>query len=234
MPNGFNFWTPMTDAASQSWLYAYQQQNNANNKPQLQGIGVSHEPSPWMGDRNQLAFLPAAGGATPNATLGTRALEFTHDDETAQPDYYGVTFTNGIQAEVTPTDHGAVLRFSYATDQGQVLVDSVSGDAKLAYDAASGTLSGWVDGGSGLSAAARACSSPGRSTACPARSGPPRATAPTPGSRRSTPRRTRPSSSAWPRPSSARTRRARTSTSRSRAGPSRTCAPRRSPPGTTA
>ncbi|MET4226371.1 GH92 family glycosyl hydrolase [Oerskovia enterophila] len=152
VPNGFNFWTPMTDAASQSWLYAYQQQNNANNKPQLQGIGVSHEPSPWMGDRNQLAFLPAAGGGTPNATLGTRALEFTHDDETAQPDYYGVRFTNGIQAEVTPTDHGAVLRFSYATDQGQVLVDSVSGDAKLAYDAASGTLSGWVDGGSGLSA----------------------------------------------------------------------------------
>ncbi|ROS79206.1 GH92 family glycosyl hydrolase [Cellulomonas sp. PhB143] len=151
VPNGFNFWTPMTDAGSQSWLYAYQQQNNAQNVPVMQGIGASHEPSPWMGDRNQLAFLPAEGGGVPDATLAKRGLPFSHDDETAQPDYYGVTFANGISAEVAPTDHAAVLRFTYDTAQGQVLMDKVAGDAKLSVDAA-GTVSGWVDGGSGLSA----------------------------------------------------------------------------------
>ncbi len=38
-PNGFNFWTPYTNASSQSWLYEYHKANNANNKPVLQASG---------------------------------------------------------------------------------------------------------------------------------------------------------------------------------------------------
>ncbi|WP_265521697.1 GH92 family glycosyl hydrolase [Oerskovia flava] len=153
VPNGFNFWVPMTNASSQSWLYEYQKGNDAQNRPVLQGLGISHEPSPWMGDRNQLAFLPADGAsATPSATLSARGLSFDHADETAQPDYYGVTFTNGIELEVAPSDHGAVLRFTYETDAGQVLVDRVAGDANVTLDPETGELTGWVDNGSGLSA----------------------------------------------------------------------------------
>ncbi|WP_409141251.1 GH92 family glycosyl hydrolase [Cellulosimicrobium sp. RS] len=150
-PNGFNFWTPYTNASSQSWLYEYHKANNANNKPVLQGFGISHEPSPWMGDRNQLTFLPSTASGTPDATLSTRGLEFDHADETARPDYYGVTFTNGSAIEATPTDHGAVLRFSYPGAKGHVLVDKVDGSSKLTYDQATGTISGWVENGSGLS-----------------------------------------------------------------------------------
>ena len=40
--------------ASNSWEYYYQQANNDDNNPELQGFSISHEPSPWMGDRNQL------------------------------------------------------------------------------------------------------------------------------------------------------------------------------------
>ncbi|WP_286345343.1 GH92 family glycosyl hydrolase [Frondihabitans sucicola] len=156
LPNGFNFWTPMTDASSQTWLYNYASTNDANNLPTLQGIGVSHEPSPWMGDRNQLAILPAvpgAAGAAPDATLSKRALEFSHDDEIARPDLYSVTFTNGMTASVTPTDHAAVMKFTFTRDSGSVLVDQVAGTSGLTV-AADGTVSGWVDGGSGLSTGA--------------------------------------------------------------------------------
>ncbi|MBD5785942.1 GH92 family glycosyl hydrolase [Cellulosimicrobium terreum] len=152
VPNGFNFWVPMTNAASQSWHYEYQKANNANNKPVLQGLGISHEPSPWMGDRNQLTFLPSISAGVPNATLSTRGLEFDHADETSRPDYYGVEFTNGSEIEVTPTDHAAVLRMSYPGNVGHVLVDKVDGSSKLTLDQATGTLSGWVENGSGLSA----------------------------------------------------------------------------------
>ena len=149
VPNGFNFWVPMTRANGDSFLYSYQQDNDDANKPVLQGLGISHEPSPWMGDRSQLAFMPSlvpADGA-PDASLGARGLEFDHADETAQPDYYGVTFTDGVRAEVTPTDHGAVLRFTYPGDTGAVLVDKPGGGSSLTFDQATGTLSGWVDGG---------------------------------------------------------------------------------------
>lgn len=159
VPNGFNFWTPLTNASSQSWLYEYQAANDEQNRPVLQGIGISHEPSPWMGDRNQLAFQPATGAGVPDGGLDARGLAFDHADETARPDYYGVTFADGIKAEVAPTDHAAVLRYTFpkgaASDAGastgHVLVDRVAGSSKLSFDAATGELSGWVENGSGLS-----------------------------------------------------------------------------------
>ena len=65
VPHGFNFWTPMTDAGSISWLYAYQQDNNDDNLPRLEAFAASHEPSPWMGDRQTFQVMPspAAGDA---------------------------------------------------------------------------------------------------------------------------------------------------------------------------
>src|SRR6266508_3970582 len=43
VPFGFNFFTPITQANSHSWLYAYRDHS-------LSGFGISHEPSPWIGD----------------------------------------------------------------------------------------------------------------------------------------------------------------------------------------
>ena len=170
LPNGFNFWTPMTDASSQTWLYNYASANNANNLPTLQGIGVSHEPSPWMGDRNQLAILPAVTPAdatlAPDATLANRALEFNHANETARPDLYSVKFSNGMTTSVTPTDHGAVMQFIFTADTGSVLVDQVAGTSGLSVTA-DGTVSGWVDGGSGLSAGTSRMFISGRFDAAP-------------------------------------------------------------------
>ena len=156
VPNGFNFWVPMTNASSQSWIYDYQRGNNDVNLPTLQGLGISHEPSPWMGDRNQLAILPALGGTgAPDADLETRALEFDHANEIARPDLYSVLTSSGIAAEVTPTDHAAIMRFTFPDDTGRIIVDQVSGndsdDIRSSLDIDGDRLSGWVEGGSGLS-----------------------------------------------------------------------------------
>lgn len=147
VPNGFNFLTPMTNGNSSGTLYEYQAANNSDNRPALQAIGFSHEPSIWMGDRNQLAVLPQAG-AEPISTLRDRQLAFGHDAETARPDIYSVAFDNGIDAAVTPTDHGAIYRFGFDGDAGSVIVDQGAGSSKLTVDA-DGTVSGWVEGGSG-------------------------------------------------------------------------------------
>ncbi len=147
VPNGFNFFTPFTNANTVGTLYEYSKANDANNLPRLQGIGISHEPSIWMGDRNQLAFMPAATG-TPTSSLNGRALTFSHDDEVARPEMYSVLFTNGIRTSVTPTDHGGIYQFAFTGSASSVLVDKVSGDSGLQV-AADGTVTGWVDGGSG-------------------------------------------------------------------------------------
>lgn len=145
-PNGFNFITPMTNADNVGTIYQYQRANTAQNLPALNGIGFSHQPSIWMGDRNQLAVLPAAN-ADPTSSLNDRKLTFHHENETARPDIYGVEFDNGIGTEVTATDHGAIYRFEFTGDASSVLIDQLVNSSKLTISG--DTVSGWVDGGSG-------------------------------------------------------------------------------------
>lgn len=211
VPNGCTLWTPLTDAGSATWLYSWAAHNDAANRPRWQGIGISHQPSPWMGDRNQLAFHPvpewraqvgagaadpgpadpgggaSSAGAThadvPDASLAARALAFDHDEEVARPHAYGVTLDGGTQAAVAPTDHGGVLRFAFPPGlaTGHVLVDAVStegagpdGPAGFRLDPESGTLTGWVDHGSGLSVGRSRMFVVGRFSRPPVRTGRPR------------------------------------------------------------
>ncbi|WP_328580628.1 GH92 family glycosyl hydrolase [Streptomyces sp. NBC_00370] len=145
LPHGFNFWTPETNAGTTSSIYTYQQDNNAANKPVIQAFGVSHEPSIWVQDHQTFQVMPS-GTATPTTADRTkRGLAFSHDHETAQPDYYGVTFDNGIRTEMTPTDHAAVMRFTFPTGDDSLIFDNVNDKAGLTVDKASGTVTGYSD-----------------------------------------------------------------------------------------
>lgn len=153
LPHGFNFWTPTTNAGSH-WIYQYQERNGDDNRPRLEALALSHEPSPWMGDRQTFHILPAIGTARPEFDRGKRALSFGHDQETARADYYRVRFDNGLVAELTPTDHAAMLRFTFPDPNAQLLFDhrDEHGDIRLNPD--DGSLSGWSDSRSSLSTGA--------------------------------------------------------------------------------
>ncbi|MFJ6294579.1 GH92 family glycosyl hydrolase [Streptomyces griseoviridis] len=154
VPHGFNFWTPVTNASTLSWLYDYARANNDDNLPTLQAFSASHEPSPWMGDRQTFQVMPSIAAGTPDTGRAARALAFRHENETARPYYYGVRFENGLKAEMTPTDHAAALRFSYPGDDASVLFDNVTDQAGLTLDKESGTFTGYSDVKSGLSTGA--------------------------------------------------------------------------------
>ncbi|WP_088052500.1 GH92 family glycosyl hydrolase [Virgibacillus dakarensis] len=153
VPHGFNFWTPVTNAGS-NWIYAYHESNNDDNLPMLQALALSHETSPWMGDRQTFQVMPSDAEGEPDANREARALPFKHDNEIAQAHYYGVTFENGIQAEMTPTDHAAMLRFTFKDDTSNIIFDNVSNDGGITLDAENGTISGYTDQKSGLSTGA--------------------------------------------------------------------------------
>ncbi|WP_338701532.1 GH92 family glycosyl hydrolase [Streptomyces sp. Q6] len=155
VPHGFNFWTPVTNAGSLSWLYDYARDNNADNLPTMEALAASHEPSPWMGDRQTFQMMPSAkAGDAVDTSRSGRALAFRHENETARPYYYGVTFENGVKAEMTPTDHAAALRFSYPGDDASVVFDNVSEQGGLTLDKETGTVTGYSDVKSGLSTGA--------------------------------------------------------------------------------
>ncbi|MER7172374.1 GH92 family glycosyl hydrolase [Streptomyces mesophilus] len=154
VPHGFNFWTPVTNAGSLSWLYDYQRGNNADNLPAIQAFSASHEPSPWMGERQTFQVLPSKDAGTPELDRAKRALPFKHADETAKPHYYAVKSTNGITSEITPTDHAALMRFTYPDDNASVIFDNVSDKAGLTLDTDKGVVTGYSDVKSGLSTGA--------------------------------------------------------------------------------
>nr|WP_238350972.1 GH92 family glycosyl hydrolase [Kribbella shirazensis] len=146
-PNGFNFLTPVTNASTHRWPYEYHRANNADNRPELQGLTFSHQPSPWMGDRDQLTIMPVAA-AEPLGDPAERAAAFSHDDEIARPDVYAVRLANGVHAELAPTDHGAIFRFTFPADApGRHLVfDTIDENGAFEYDG--NALTGWVENGS--------------------------------------------------------------------------------------
>ncbi|MFE7777239.1 GH92 family glycosyl hydrolase [Streptomyces sp. NPDC057445] len=154
VPHGFNFWTPVTNAGSLSWLYEYARANNADNLPTVQAFSASHEPSPWMGDRQTFQLMPSIAEGAPDASRTARALPFRHEKETARPHYYGVTFENGLKAEITPTDHAAMMRFTYPGENAAVLFDNVTEQAGLTLDPATSSFTGYSDVKSGLSTGA--------------------------------------------------------------------------------
>jgi predicted alpha-1,2-mannosidase len=147
VPNGFAFYTPLTDARSTRWLYAYADGNDDQNRPRLQGLAVSHEPSPWMGDRLTFQVMPQAGGEATADALA-RSLPFDHEAETARPHHYAVHTDAGIVAEIAPTDHAAIFRFTFtddaATGPRRVVFDNVTNDGGLSVGT-DGVVTGFSD-----------------------------------------------------------------------------------------
>ena len=110
----------------------------------------------------QLKITPlAAGGTTLDVKVGDQdeqvaitigvvqqnVYAFNHSDEVARPYEYSVTFTNGLKAEMTPTDHAAVMRFTFPGNDANLIFDNVNDDSSLTIDQASGVVTGWSDVG---------------------------------------------------------------------------------------
>jgi hypothetical protein len=152
MPHGFNFWVPVVDASTLGWLYSWNERNDRDNHPRLQALSLSHQPSPWMGDRQTFQIMPSAAHGRPDADRERRALSFSHDHELARPHTYRVDFDNGIRAEIAPSERAAIFRFRFPRDgDANVLFDNVDARGKLTLDAATQTLQGYTDTRSGLS-----------------------------------------------------------------------------------
>jgi predicted alpha-1,2-mannosidase len=153
-PHGFNFWTPTTNAGS-NWIYQYQERNGDDNRPRIEAFGLSHEPSPWMGERQTFQVMPAqAESGAPTLKRETRALSFGHDAEVAHPDYYRVRFDNGLTTEITPTDHAAMFRFTFTGKRSQLVFDNLNEKAGVTLDPEHRSIQGFSDVKSGLSTGA--------------------------------------------------------------------------------
>jgi predicted alpha-1,2-mannosidase len=151
VPHGFTFWTPVTDAGAKGWLYSYHRHNNDQNLPALEAFAASHQPSPWMGDRQTFQVLPSVAPRRPSTFRRRRRLTFRHGNEHARPHHYRVRATNGVIAEIAPADHAAMLRFTFPGEDANLVFDNITRHGHLTLDPVAGAVTGWSDVRSGLS-----------------------------------------------------------------------------------
>lgn len=104
MPWGMNFWTPQTGENRNGFIYRYAEDI-------IRGFRQTHQCSPWANDYAAFSLMPVSGEL--KVTQHNRFRHFRYEDEIAQPHYYKVTLDNRITAEMSPTERGVFMRFTY-------------------------------------------------------------------------------------------------------------------------
>lgn len=137
LPFGMNAWSAYT----QPWKNRFYYHHRATL---VRGLRQTHQPSPWMGDYGTFALMPVAGVLA--WTEDDRASRFSHDQEVSMPSYYRVRLETWLTtAEVTPTERGAVFRFTYETSrEAYVILEAFGGKemAEVRIDPAGRRLTG--------------------------------------------------------------------------------------------
>ncbi len=117
LPWAMASWTPQTTDAR--WIYRYKHNT-------VQGIRLTHQPSPWIGDYGQFCLMPMVGTLEMNTKR--RAQKFEHANERIRPYGYHLELpTQKITVELAPTMRGGKFRFSFPTSEQSYVVLDVPG-----------------------------------------------------------------------------------------------------------
>ena len=119
LPWGMNFWTPQTGPNRDGWIYQH-------FKDSIRGFRQTHQCSSWTRDYAAFSLMPVSGKLEVNQYK--RAAKFSHKNEIARPHYYKVTFDNKITTEMSPTERGVHMRFSFpGNGNSYVVLDANNG-----------------------------------------------------------------------------------------------------------
>ncbi|MBK0380831.1 GH92 family glycosyl hydrolase [Mucilaginibacter segetis] len=137
MPFSMNTWTPQTGKNGDGWKYQYFEKT-------IRGFQQSHQCSSWVNDYAVFSMMPVTGKLVVNED--ERAASFSHDNEIAQPSYYKVKLDNNITTEISPTERGAHLKFSFPKGKGSYLVlDGYTKMSAVSIDVKNRTITGYVN-----------------------------------------------------------------------------------------
>lgn len=124
MPWGMNGWTPMTSRLGNGWTYTY-------SAHKITGFKQTHQPSPWINDYAYFSIMPLRDAA--DSPEDRRGSFFSHQSETARPYYYRVYLADhDVTAEMTPSERGAVMRFTFPeSETSAIVLDAADANAHI-------------------------------------------------------------------------------------------------------
>ena len=112
VPFGMNYFVPQTSDQEGSWFFD-------PHLPIFQGIRLTHQPSPWIGDYSWLLLTPVTGQLGGDS-LFHRQSSYDMDKASFQPHYLKIfSLRYQIETQLTPTCYGASIRLEQK--QGKAL-----------------------------------------------------------------------------------------------------------------
>lgn len=139
LPFAEHFYSAQTGVDGDGRKYQYQEN-------QIRGFEQVHQCSPWMGDYAVFSLMPEEGDL--KVADDARGAKFSHENETAKPNYYKVKFDNGITSEISPAERGAHMRFTFTGKKEPFIVfDGYREDCELQIDPEKRQITGWVHNG---------------------------------------------------------------------------------------
>lgn len=140
VPFGMNHYVVQT-ANDGSWFF------NPHHRI-FQGIRVSHQPSPWMGDFANFLMTPVAGFRFKDDIFSYQS-SYRPEEAIFQPHYVKVKQARyNIITELTATERGGQLQLTYQTDeQPGFILNAATGNSW--YQLEGSTLTGFINNFSG-------------------------------------------------------------------------------------
>ena len=109
-PFGMNYFVPQSSHTDGSWFFS-------PDSPIFQGIRLTHQPSPWIGDYSWLLITPVSEKIQ-HSDIYHRQSSYRPDESIFQPHYLKINSNRyQISTELTPSRYGA--RFRLTNQRGQ-------------------------------------------------------------------------------------------------------------------
>ena len=128
-PFGFCSFVPQTSKGTMPWFYH-------SDHTTFEGIRVSHQPSPWIGDHGSMLIMPQNGKIYGDVDFAWTS--FDKKNEVLQP-HYMKFHLNRYKAEIelTPTTYGSCIQVEYLREnvQNYFAVLPVRDNCEYRYDA---------------------------------------------------------------------------------------------------
>ncbi len=113
LPFGFASFCPQTHSGRGNWYYHPEDRS-------LEGIRLTHQPSPWIGDHAAISFLPQI--EKPLTHPGKRWSGFDPENAVLEPSYMEFYLKRSFSTvKLTPTEYGAVVKISFDKDFSRFL-----------------------------------------------------------------------------------------------------------------
>ena len=137
-PYGMISFAPQTDGSSPWWYHP--------EIPSIEGVRLTHQPSPWIRDYGTLLITPQADVILDSYSQGWSG--YSPAEAVLRPEYMKVRFLRALcTMELSPAKRCAYMRLKYEKDWFKtVSLFGLIGQTHFEWDQTAGVVKGYTDG----------------------------------------------------------------------------------------